>query len=60
MEQRPLLSAPQAQAILQFMSRSQISGAEAPAFMECVIALQMIASLPPAPAPKPPTSDNAG
>jgi hypothetical protein len=44
--QLPQLSAQQAQAILQFLSRTQINGAEAPAFMECVMVLRMIASPP--------------
>lgn len=35
------LSASQAQMILQFLSRVQISGSEAPSFMECVMALRM-------------------
>ena len=42
------ISPNQAQTLLQFLARSQISGAEAPAFMECVMALRLIAS--PAPA----------
>jgi hypothetical protein len=34
----------QAQTILRFLGRAQITGAEAPAFMECVMALRAIAS----------------
>lgn len=34
----------QAKAILQFLSRVQINGAEAPVFMECVMALRLIAA----------------
>lgn len=43
------LSAAQAQAILKFLSSAQLNGVEAPAFMECVMALRMIASTPPEP-----------
>jgi hypothetical protein len=39
-----VITVQQAQAILQFLSRTQINGAEAPAFMECVMALRMIAA----------------
>lgn len=40
------LTLAQVQAILQFLARSQIVGSEAAAFMECVMALRMIASPP--------------
>lgn len=40
------LSSAQANAILQFLARAQIVGADAPTFMECVMALRMIVSPP--------------
>lgn len=38
------ISPEQAQAMLRFMSTAQILGQDAPVFMECVFALQMIAT----------------
>lgn len=39
----PSLTTAQAQALLKFLLNTQIIGSDAPQFMECVFALQMIA-----------------
>ncbi len=62
-----MLNVEQAHAIMTFMQRAQIMGSEAPAFMQCMFALKMIAEpptaqpMPPAPpAPAEPAATAAG